>query len=179
MAQKQLKKRRAKRLPKGPNGGVQLLLIHTLDNLGKQGDIIEVKPGYANNYLIPNGYATVASDHHVRMVDKHRSKLQAIESQRLDTLRNQLGQLAEQSIMIEARANEEGHLYGSVGPADIVGALKNAGFNLPEETIILEGAIRELGLYTAIVRLHTDVEGQLKFWVVASEEGEQPADDAD
>jgi len=179
MVQKQLKKRRAKRLPKGPNGGVQLLLIHAVDNLGKQGDIIEVKPGYANNYLIPNGYATVASDHHVRMVDKHRSKLQAIESQRLDALRSQLRQLAEQSIMIEARANEEGHLYGSVGPVEIVGALKNAGFNLSEEAIILEGAIRELGLYTATVRLHADVEGELKFWVVASEESEQPATDTD
>ena len=49
MAQKQLKKRRAKRLPKGPNGGVQLLLIHSVDNLGKQGDIVEVKQGFANN----------------------------------------------------------------------------------------------------------------------------------
>ena len=179
MAQKQLKQRRAKRLPRGPNGGVQLLLIHSVDNLGKQGDIIEVKSGFANNYLIPFGYATVASDHHVRMVEKHKVKLLDIESQRLSDLHSELAKLAEQSIMIEARANEEGHLYGSVGPADIVGALNNAGFNLPEETIILEGAIRELGLYTAIVRLHTDVEGELKFWVVASEEGEQPADDAD
>jgi large subunit ribosomal protein L9 len=179
MAQKQLKKRRAKRLPKGPNGGVQLLLIHTVDNLGKQGDIVEVKPGFANNYLIPNGYATVASDHHIHMVEKHRSKLQEIESQRLAGLRNQLGQLAEQSIMIEAKANEEGHLYGSVGPSEIVGALKSAGFNLPEETIILEGAIRELGLYTAVVRLHSEVEGELKFWVVAGEEGEQSALDED
>ena len=170
MAQKQLKKRRAKRLPKGPNGGVQLLLIHSVDNLGKQGDIVEVKPGFANNYLIPNGFATIASDHHIRMVEKHRSKLLAIESQRLVGLRNQLGQLIEQSIMIEAKANEEGHLYGSVGPVEIVGAFKAAGFNLAEEMVILQGAIRELGLYTAMVRLHSEVEGEIKFWVVASEE---------
>jgi len=179
MAQKQLKKRRAKRLPKGPNGGVQLLLIHSVDNLGKQGDIVEVKSGFANNYLIPNGFATIASDHHIRMVEKHRSKLLEIESQRLVGLRNQLGQLVEQSIMIEAKANEDGNLYGSVGPADIVGALKNAGFSVPEESIILEGAIRELGLYTAVLRLHAEVEGELKFWVVASEDGEPSAEDAD
>ena len=170
MAQKQLKKRRAKRLPKGPNGGVQLLLIHSVDNLGKQGDIVEVKSGFANNYLIPFGYATVASDHHVRMVEKHKVKLLEIESQRLSGLRSELAKLAEQSIMIEAKANEEGHLYGSVGPGEIVGAFKAAGFNLAEEMIILQGAIRELGLYTAVVRLHSEVEGEIKFWVVASEE---------
>ena len=170
MAQKQLKQRRAKRLPKGPNGGVQLLLIHSVDNLGKQGDIVEVKSGFANNYLIPFGYATVASDHHVRMVEKHKVKLLEIESQRLSGLRSELAKLAEQSIMIEAKANEEGHLYGSVGPGEIVGAFKAAGFNLAEEMIILQGAIRELGLYTAVVRLHSEVEGEIKFWVVASEE---------
>ncbi|MEE2991083.1 MAG: 50S ribosomal protein L9 [Planctomycetota bacterium] len=170
MVQKQLKQRRAKRLPKGPNGGVQLLLIHSVDNLGKQGDLVEVKPGFANNYLIPFGYATVASDHHVRMVEKHKVKLLEIESQRLSGLRSELSTLAEQSIMIEAKANEEGHLYGSVGPAEIVGAFKAAGFNLAEEMVILQGAIRELGLYTAMVRLHSEVEGEIKFWVVASEE---------
>ncbi len=170
MVQKQLKQRRAKRLPKGPNGGVQLLLIHSVDNLGKQGDLVEVKAGFANNYLIPFGYATVASDHHVRMVEKHKIKLLDIESQRLSGLRSELAKLAEQSIMIEAKANEEGHLYGSVGPAEIVGEFKAAGFNLAEEMIILQGAIRELGLYTAVVRLHSEVEGEVKFWVVASEE---------
>ena len=170
MVQKQLKQRRAKRLPKGPNGGVQLLLIHSVDNLGKQGDLVEVKAGFANNYLIPFGYATVASDHHIRMVEKHKIKLLDIESQRLSGLRSELAKLAEQSIMIEAKANEEGHLYGSVGPGDIVGAFKAAGFNLAEEMIILQGAIRELGLYTAVVRLHSEVEGEIKFWVVASEE---------
>ena len=113
------------------------------------------------------------------MVEKHRSKLLELESQRLVGLRNQLGQLIEQSIMIEARANEDGNLYGSVGPADIVGALKTAGFSVPEESIILEGAIRELGLYTAVLRLHAEVEGNLKFWVVASEDSEPPAEDAD
>jgi large subunit ribosomal protein L9 len=60
-----------KRLPKGPHGGVQLLLIQSVDHLGKQGDVVEVKAGYANNYLLPQGLATLASDHHKRMVEKH------------------------------------------------------------------------------------------------------------
>ncbi|MFN0020492.1 MAG: 50S ribosomal protein L9, partial [Pirellulaceae bacterium] len=65
-----------KALPKGPTGGVQLLLIQSVDHLGKQGDVVQVKRGYALNYLLPQGLATVANDHHRRMVEKHRSKLQ-------------------------------------------------------------------------------------------------------
>jgi len=95
MVRSQLKKRRSKRLPLGPNGGVQLLLIHSIDNLGKQGDVVEVKAGFANNFLIPYGYATVATDHHVRMVDKHRAKLQEREQKQLSGLKNQLALLAE------------------------------------------------------------------------------------
>ena len=72
-----------KRLPKGKNGGVQLLLIHNVEHLGKQGDIVEVKAGYALNYLMPQGLATVATDHHMRMVEKHREKLRAIELEKL------------------------------------------------------------------------------------------------
>src|SRR5687767_10663027 len=66
-------------LPQGERGGVELLLIHSVEHVGKQGQVVEVKPGYAYNYLIPQGMATVASDHHKRMVDKHKTKLQQIE----------------------------------------------------------------------------------------------------
>ena len=69
-------------LPKGEHGGVELLLIHSVDSLGKQGEVVEVRPGYAYNYLIPHGLATLATDHHKRMVDKHKVKLQQIELQR-------------------------------------------------------------------------------------------------
>ena len=78
---------RFKRLPKGPHGGVQLLLIQSVDHLGKQGDVVEVKSGYANNYLLPQGLATLASAHHKRMVDKHRARLMEIEKARLASLR--------------------------------------------------------------------------------------------
>ena len=64
--------RRMKRLPKGPHGGIELLLVQPVEHLGKQGDVVEVKHGYALNYLIPQGLATVASEHHKRMVEKHR-----------------------------------------------------------------------------------------------------------
>ena len=97
------------RLPKGPNGGIQLMLIQNVEYLGKSGQVVEVKPGYANNFLIPEGLAIVATDHHKRMVEKHRAKLLDIEKQRLVSLRTLADQISKQSINVEANANDEGH----------------------------------------------------------------------
>ena len=87
---KKLKRKKAhfSRLPRGKHGGVELLLIQSVDHLGKQGEVVEVKPGFANNYLLPQGLATVASDHHKRMVDKHKVKLYEIEEARLKDLKD-------------------------------------------------------------------------------------------
>jgi large subunit ribosomal protein L9 len=153
-------------LPKGDRGGIELLLIHSVEHVGKQGQVVEVRPGYAYNYLIPQGLATVASDHHKRMVDKHKAKLQQIEVARQVELRKQAAELAKQSITIEANATEDGHLYGSVGANDIVAALKNTDFHLSADQIRLEGPLKELGLYTGKVRFSSEVDGELKVWVV-------------
>jgi large subunit ribosomal protein L9 len=155
-----------KPLPQGPRGGVELLLIHSVEHVGKQGQVVEVRPGYAYNYLIPQGLATVASDHHKRMVEKHKAKLQQIELARQAELRRQAELLAKQSITIEANATEDGHLYGSVGAADIVAALKVSDVHLSADQIKLEGPLKELGLYTVKVRYSSEVEGELKVWVV-------------
>ncbi|MEM6689935.1 MAG: 50S ribosomal protein L9 [Planctomycetota bacterium] len=155
-----------KRLPKGENGGVQLLLIHNVENLGKQGDIVEVRNGYALNYLLPQGLATIATDHHKRMVEKHREKLRAIELAKLSGFRRLADDLGKQSLSIEANANDDGQLYGSVGPHEIVDALKAAGFTLATDQIRLEGPIKELGLYTVKVHLHSEVDAAVKVWVV-------------
>jgi len=157
---------RFKRLPKGPNGGIQLLLIQSVDHLGKQGDVVEVKSGYANNYLLPQGLATLASDHHKRMVEKHKAKLLEIEKSRLKDLQGLAEALAKQSVTIEANANDEGHLYGSVGAPEIVNALKQAEFTIKVDQIRLEGPLKELGLYTVNVHLHQEIEADLKVWVV-------------
>ena len=153
-------------LPKGPRGGVELLLIHSVEHVGKQGQVVEVRPGYAYNYLIPHGLATIASEHHKRMVEKHKVKLQQIELARQTELRKQAAELARHSITIEANATEDGHLYGSVGAADIVAALKATDVHLSADQIKLEGPLKELGLYTVKVRYSSEVEGELKVWVV-------------
>ena len=166
MKKRKRNKSRFERLPRGTNGGVELLLIQSVDHLGKQGEVVEVKTGYANNFLLPQGLATIASDHHKRMVDKHKVKLQEIEQGRLKDLKELAKVIGKQSITIEANANEEGHLYGSVTAAEIVDALKQNDITLTNDQIRLEGVLKELGLYTVKVHLHQEIEPELKVWVV-------------
>ena len=157
---------RTKRLPKGPHGGIELLLIQPVEYLGKQGDVVEVRRGYARNYLIPQGLATVASEHHKRMVAKHRAQLEAIDKARLAGLKTLADELGRQSITIEANANDEGHLYGSVGSAEVANALKKANFHIAADQVRLKGPLKELGLYTVNVHLGQEVDAEVKVWVV-------------
>jgi large subunit ribosomal protein L9 len=159
---------RVKRLPKGPHGGIELLLVQPVEHLGKQGDVVEVKHGYALNYLIPQGLATLATDHHKRMVEKHRAQLAAIEKARLAGLQSLAADLARQSVTIEANANDEGHLYGSVGAPEVANALKKGGFHIAADQVRLKGPLKELGLYTINIHLGQEVEAEVKVWVVPS-----------
>src|SRR5512136_2563613 len=86
---------RMKRLPKGPHGGIELLLIQSVEHLGKQGDVVEVKLGYAMNYLLPQGLATIATDHHKRMVEKHRARLLELEKLRFSKLQSLAAELSK------------------------------------------------------------------------------------
>jgi large subunit ribosomal protein L9 len=162
--------RRNRRLLKGPHGGIELLLVQPVEHLGDQGDVVAVKPGYANNYLLPQGLATVASDHHKRMIEKHRARLSEIQKQRMAGFRALAKTLAEQSITIEANANDEGHLYGSVGAPEIVAGLKRINITITPDQVRLEGPLKELGLYTVKIHLAQDIESELKVWVVPSVE---------
>ncbi|MDR1479100.1 MAG: 50S ribosomal protein L9 [Planctomycetaceae bacterium] len=157
-----------KRFPLSKTGEVQLLLTQTIDPLGKQGDIVNVKPGYAVNYLVPQGLAVIATEHHKRMVLKHRAKLAEIQKKRLASLNTLADEIRSKSISIEAKASAEGHLFGSVGPADIVKALRAEGIVLAQEQVRLSGPIKELALYTVKIYLGHGVESELKVWVVPS-----------
>lgn len=159
---------KAIKMPQGPHGGIELLLIHSVDQLGEQGEVVEVKRGYALNYLIPQGLAAIATDHHKRMVEKHKAKLLEIQKARVAGLRTQAAELSKQSITIEANANDEGHLYGSVGAPEIVNGLKQADISITPDQVRLEGPLKELGLYTVKIHLGQDVDAELKVWVVPS-----------
>lgn len=164
-----------KRLPRGKSGGIQLLLIQSVDHLGKQGDVVEVRPGYAMNFLLPQGLATLASDHHKRMVEKHRAKLMEIEKARLVSYRQEAERISKHTVTIEANANADGHLYGSVGAHEIAGALKQGGFHVTADQIRLEGQLKELAMYTVKVHLHQDIDAELKVWVVPTVDSAEAA----
>jgi large subunit ribosomal protein L9 len=155
-----------KRLPRGKHRGVQLLLIQSVDHVGKQGDVVEVKRGYAMNYLLPQGLATVATDHHKRMVEKHKARLQEIQNARMASFRKVAEEIGKQSVTIEANANDEGHLYGSVGATEIVAALKRNEIHVTADQVRLKGVLKELGLYTVGVHVAHEIEAELKVWVV-------------
>ena len=125
-----------------------------------------MKPGYAKNFLLPQGLATIASEHHKRMVGKHKARLQEIQNKRLAGLKSLAGELNRLSLSIEANANDEGHLYGSVGATEIVNALKQNNVTITPDQVRLQGPLKELGLYTVKIHLAQEVEADLKVWVV-------------
>ena len=161
--------RRRQQMPKGKFGGMELMLVEDVQHVGKQGDVVEVKPGYGRNFLLPQGLATYVSSASKIRVEKHRAKQDAFRIARLAELKVVGKKLEAVSITIEANATEEGHLYGSVTQADIVAALaKQEKFQLAADQIILEGPLKEVGLYHVKVKLADEVESEIKVWVVPS-----------
>jgi len=146
--------------------GVELLLAEDVPALGKQGEIVTVKPGYARNYLLPHGLATVATEHNKRMVEQHRKRLAEIQAQKLQGLRKLADAVSKYSVTLEANANSEGHLYGSITAPDISKALKAAGYEIETDQVRLEGPLKETGMYTVKIHLHSEVETDVKVWVV-------------
>lgn len=148
------------------NSSLEVLLAEDLPTLGKQGEIVRVKPGYARNYLLPHGLATIATEENKRMAEKHRERLKELEKAKLKQLRQLADAVSKYSVTLEANANKEGHLYGSIVAADISKALKSASYEIEPEHIQLEGPLKELGMYTIKVKLHPKVETDVKVWVV-------------
>src|SRR5437762_12139807 len=168
------KTRQRNQVRKGSHGGMQLVLTEDVPNLGKQGDVVEVKPGYGRNYLLPNGMATVPNAHNLRLLERYKIRInQAREAKIAD-----LKVLAEQiqrvpHVSIEALANEEGHLYGSVGAPEISKALKGKNLKVEPEMVHLEGAIKECGLYEVKLGLGYEIESTVKVMVVPQKQAEK------
>lgn len=155
------------------NGHIQILMTHAVPHVGQPGDLVKVRPGFARNYLIPQGLATFATPHNLRIVEKHRQRLRELEEARRADLLNLAAQIAQRSLTIEANANEEGHLYGSVNADQIAAALKAEGFPIETENVRIEGPLKDLGLYTIKIHLAQEIDTEVKLWVVPThtEEG--------
>jgi large subunit ribosomal protein L9 len=148
------------------NGFMHVLLTRTVEKLGQAGDLVKVKPGYARNFLLPQGMATFATPHNLRIVEGHRERQRQLEAARRADLLNLAAQIAQRSLTIEANANAEGHLYGSVSADQIAAALRADNLPIDEEHVRIEGPLKELGLYTIKLNLGQDIETEVKLWVV-------------
>src|SRR3954470_4363069 len=155
---------------KGKHGGWQLVLIEDVTHLGKQGDVVEVKAGYARNYLLPNSLATVPTPHNLKLLEKYKIRVHQAREARIADLKVLAEQIQHVNVTVEVNATEEGHLYGSVGPAEVSKALR--GRNLPVETemVHMEAPIKELGLYAVKLTLGYDIESEVKVLVVKPQE---------
>ena len=142
------------------------MLAEAVPAVGEQGEIVRVKPGFARNYLPPQGLATVATEENKRMVAEHRRRQDEQAQQRVKQLQKLARELGNYSATIEANANDEGHLYGSIVANDISKTLKAAGYPVEPEHVKLEGPLKELGMYTVRLQLLADVEAEVKVWVV-------------
>ncbi len=145
-----------------------------MPHLGQAGDLVKVRPGFARNYLVPQGLATFATQANLRMVEKHRQRLKELEEARRADLQNLGAQIAQRSLTIEANANAEGHLYGSVNADQIAAALRGEGFPIDSESVRIEGPLKELGLYSIKIQLGQDITSEVKLWVVPTHTDEAP-----
>lgn len=148
---------------------MKLLLKKDISHLGIVGDVVEVAAGYGRNYLLPQGLATDATEENMRALAEERK--QAEERRRL--AREELGRKAERlrdvEVTIAAAANEEGILYGSVGPREIATALREEGHDVDASHIDLHEPIRRLDNITVTVKFLDEIAADVKVWVVRSQ----------
>lgn len=145
---------------------MDLLLRQNIESLGRVGDVVKVKSGYARNYLLPRGLAIPVTKANLAEIEVARKKALAEEQARIGTLKELVGKLVETSVTIEGRANEEGHLFGSVNAAQIADALRAKGFAIDEKQVRLEHPLKEIGVFDVKLHLHQEVDATVKVWVV-------------
>ena len=159
-------KKQRQQVPKGSHGGMQLVLTDDVPNLGKQGEVVEVKPGYGRNYLLPNGLATIPTAHNLKLLERYKQRVQQAREARIADLKVLAEQIQRVTVTIEANANEEGHLYGSVGAPEVTKALRAKNLNIEPEMVRMEGPIKEIALYAVKLHLGYDIETEVKVLVV-------------
>lgn len=135
----------------------QLLLLQDVDDLGRSGDVVSVKPGYARNFLLPQKKAVVVDKFALRMrarLVEERKKQAEVDFAEAEAL---VAQISSLSIGIEVKVDPEGKLYGSVAAADVVKILEKEGIQLEKKNILLTHPIKELGNHTIKLKLKEDV----------------------
>ncbi|AXJ01916.1 LSU ribosomal protein L9P [Cyclonatronum proteinivorum] len=145
---------------------MKLILKQDVEKLGAAGEIVTVKDGYGRNYLVPQGYAVLATPGAVRAVQEEARqkarKADATKAQAEEVAR----QISETSLTISVTAGEDGKIFGTVTNQMLGDALTDKGFNIDRRKITIDTDVKNLGEFTATIDLHTEVKATLKFWVV-------------
>jgi large subunit ribosomal protein L9 len=152
-----------------------ILLREDIENVGGRGEIVKVKAGFARNYLLPQGFATLATKGNLKQIEQERSALlkkAAIEKATAEAQREQMENI---KLRFERRSGEHGHLFGSVTSMDIAEALKAQGYEVDRRKIVLRDAIKDTGDYTVNVKLHREVILSVPVTVAAEGAVDAPA----
>lgn len=148
---------------------VKLILTNEVTGLGAPGDVVEVRGGYARNYLIPRGFAMVATKGAEKQIAQIKRARDVRDVRDLDHAKQIAAELAALSVRYEARAGADGRLFGSLTPADVVGAVKDAGGpELDRRRVELAGHIKSVGSHDVKVKIHDEVTGTFQVEVVAA-----------
>ena len=149
---------------------MKVLLRDDVEKLGWLGDIVEVKEGYARNYLLPQGLATVPTDGNIKALAEEKAR--RAEARKL--VREQKERLAtavqDAEVILTAKANEQGHLFGSVTERDIAQNLRQQGFDVADEMVKMSGHIKELGVSEVTVRAAADLTATVRVVVNSQEQ---------
>ncbi len=147
-----------------------VLLREDIDNLGGRGEVVSVKSGFARNYLLPQGFAMLASKGNIKQIEQEKAILLKKAAQEKSTADAQLEQMSSLTLNFERKAGESGTLFGSVTSMDVESALQEKGYEIDRRQILLKTPIKEIGEYTIPVKLHREVTLELP--VTVSVEGE-------
>lgn len=147
---------------------MQVILMEKVTNLGKLGDLVNVRSGYGRNFLIPRGKAVLATDDNKKKFEERRAELQKSEADALASAQQRCDDLNGKTITISAIAGEEGKLFGSVGTVDIAEAIGKMGSIVEKHEIRLpNGPLRTVGMHEIVLHLHPDVDAAVTINVVA------------
>jgi large subunit ribosomal protein L9 len=160
-----------------------VLLREDVEDLGGRGEIVKVRAGFARNYLLPQGLATLATKGNVKQVEQERAALLRKVAAEKSTAEAQAAQMGDISLKFERKAGERGALFGSVTSMDIAEALRAKGYEIDRRKINLKEAIKETGNFTVGVKLHREVTLQIPVAVIAeggaAEETEEAGNSAE
>ena len=146
---------------------MKVILKSDVPNLGKAGDIVTVAAGYGRNYLLPRSLAVTADSSSVRQIEHQKMVIAQQQEKSKREAQKVADSIANLSCTIRVEVGEQEKLYGSVTSRDIEQALADEGVKVNRKAILLDEPIKALGVYTVNVKIHPDVTGALKVWVVA------------